>query len=136
MAKRWRIASHDPDRIMALQRAAGVPAVVAQLLICRGIVDAGPAREFLDPKLSGLRDPELLPGARQAAQQLASAVAEGRRIVVYGDYDADGMTGTSILLLASDSLAQMPAPTCPIEWTKATACTTTHCGNWPPRARS
>ncbi len=99
MAKRWRIASHDPDRIMALQRAAKVPAVVAQLLICRGIVDAGPAREFLDPKLSGLRDPELLPGARQAAKQLAAAVAAGHRIVVYGDYDADGMTGTSILLL-------------------------------------
>ena len=99
MAKRWRIASHDPNRILALQRAAGVPAVVAQLLVCRGIVDPQRVREFLDPQLNGLRDPDLLPGASQAAHRIAAAAAAGQRIVVYGDYDADGMTGTSILLL-------------------------------------
>ena len=46
MAKRWRIHPHDPDRIAALQQAAGIPAVVAQLLICRGITDPGAARTF------------------------------------------------------------------------------------------
>ena len=62
MSKRWRIHPHDPDRIAALERAAGIPAVVAQLLICRGITDPDAARTFLDPKLSALRDPQLLPG--------------------------------------------------------------------------
>jgi len=99
MAKRWRIAPHDSERIAQLERAAGIPAVVAQLLIGRGIADPQQAREFLAAKLSGLRDPDALPGATAAAKCLAEAVARNQRIVVYGDYDADGMTGTAILLL-------------------------------------
>ena len=97
MAKRWCIRPHDPDRIGGLQRSADIPAVVAQLLICRGISEPAAAREFLDPKLSDLRDPNLLPGCTEAAQRLHAAIEAGRRIVVYGDYDADGMTGTAIL---------------------------------------
>lgn len=99
MPKRWRIASYDSARVAALGQAAGVPAVVAQLLIGRGICDADGVRQFLDVKLSGLRDPELLPGAVRAAELLHAAIRAGRRITIYGDYDADGMTSTSILLL-------------------------------------
>jgi single-stranded-DNA-specific exonuclease len=99
MPKRWRIASYDPARVAALGQAAGVPAVVAQLLIGRGICDANGVRQFLDVKLSGLRDPEELPGAVQAATILHEAIRAGRRITVYGDYDADGVTATSIMLL-------------------------------------
>jgi single-stranded-DNA-specific exonuclease len=97
MPKRWRIHPHDPDRILALERAAGVPAVVAQLLICRGIHDPLLARQFLECKLSDLRPPELLPGVPEAAERIAAAVAARRRIVIYGDYDVDGMTGTALL---------------------------------------
>ena len=99
MAKRWRIHPHDPARIAALQHAAGIPAVVAELLVCRGVTDAAAARDFLDPKLSALRDPELLPGCSLAAERIHAAVRAGRRIAVYGDYDVDGMTGTAILWL-------------------------------------
>ncbi len=99
MAKRWRIHSHDPACVAALQRAAGVPAVIAELLICRGLTDPARAQSFLDPKLSALHDPELLPGCRAAAERLHAALAAKRRIVVYGDYDVDGMTGTAILWL-------------------------------------
>lgn len=98
MAKHWRFAAHDPARTADLQRAVGVPALVAQLLLARGIDDADRARQFLEPKLSGLRDPELLPGVPQAADVLLGAVRAGKRIAVYGDYDADGMTATAILL--------------------------------------
>ena len=97
MAKRWRIQPHDPDRIAALARAARIPAVVAQLLICRGISGPLQARQFLYPKLSDLRDPGDLPGCSQAAEKLHQAIAAGRRIVIYGDYDVDGMTGTAVM---------------------------------------
>jgi len=99
MAKRWHIRSHDPVSIASLQRAAGIPDVVAQLLICRGITDPARARSFLDPKLSDLYDPETLPGCREAAQRIHAAVQANRRIVIYGDYDVDGMTGTAVLYL-------------------------------------
>lgn len=97
MAKRWRIRPHDSARIRALERDAGVSPVVAQLLVARGILTGDEAKTFLNPKLSGLREPELLPGVPAAADRLIAAVRDGRPIVVYGDYDADGITGTSLL---------------------------------------
>jgi single-stranded-DNA-specific exonuclease len=98
MPKRWLIREHDPAQIVRLEREAGVSAVVAQLLVGRGITDPLVARSFLEPKLNGLRDPEELPGVPAAAERLTAAIAAGRSIVVYGDYDADGMTATAILL--------------------------------------
>jgi len=98
MPKIWRIATHDPERVSALERSAGIPSVVAQLLVVRGIDCPQAARDFLDAKLSGLRDPEQLPGAVEAAETLHQAIAAKQRIIVYGDYDADGMTATAILL--------------------------------------
>src|SRR5262249_15458509 len=88
----------DPSLIVRLEREAGVSAVVAQLLIGRGICDPQVARSFLDPKLNGLRDPDELPGIPAAADRLTAAIAAGRPIVVYGHYEADGMTATAILL--------------------------------------
>ena len=99
MPKRWRIATYDSARVAALGRAAGIPPVVAQLLIGRGVCDADGVRQFLDVRLAGLRDPELLPGAVRAAELIHAAIRDGRRITVYGDYDADGITATAILLL-------------------------------------
>lgn len=99
MPKRWRISTHDVARVSALGRAAGVPPVVAQLLICRGISDPQVVRDFLEPKLSDLREPDELPGASEAARILHEGIRAGRRVTVYGDYDADGMTAAAILLL-------------------------------------
>ncbi|NLX98286.1 MAG: single-stranded-DNA-specific exonuclease RecJ [Rhodopirellula sp.] len=97
MAKRWRIHPHDPDSIASLERSARVPAVVAQLLVCRGIRSPEVAHQFLSPKLSALRDPAELPGCADATGRLHEAIAAGKRIIVYGDYDVDGITGTALL---------------------------------------
>ena len=97
MAKRWRIATHDAHDVATLERAAGVPTVVAQLLLARGITDPLLARQFVDPKLTGLREPAELPGATQAAEIIHAAIEAKQRITIYGDYDADGMTATAIL---------------------------------------
>ena len=97
MAKHWRIHPHDAGRIESLERAAGISPIVAQLLLARGIGDHLTARSFLNPKMTELRDPEQLPGLTAAADRVFSAATSGRRIVIYGDYDADGMTATAIL---------------------------------------
>jgi single-stranded-DNA-specific exonuclease len=81
-----------------LERAAGIPNVVARLLVTRGITDPQLARQFVDPKLNGLREPAELPGATRAAEIIYAAVESKQRITIYGDYDADGMTATAILL--------------------------------------
>src|SRR3954470_1958686 len=134
MPKRWRIANHDPARVAALGSAAGIPSVVAQLLIGRGICDPDGAKRFLDVKLSGLRDPEELPGAVRAAEVLHQAIKAGRRITVYGDYDADGVTATAILLTCLKLLGAAPDFYIPTASTKATASTTMPFAPSPPAA--
>ncbi len=100
MTKRWHIAHHDPQRVADLEKAARIPAVVAQLLLCRGISHPEVARTFLDAPMSGLRAPLELPGMLAAAERLLQAVRDGKQIVVYGDYDVDGVSGSSILIEA------------------------------------
>jgi single-stranded-DNA-specific exonuclease len=98
MQKSWRILPHDSGRVESLMRSAGVPPVVAQLLVSRGVYRADDARLFLESKLTGLRDPMELPGVPQASAIVLDAIQKSVPITIYGDYDADGMTGASILV--------------------------------------
>ncbi|MCE9525235.1 MAG: single-stranded-DNA-specific exonuclease RecJ [Planctomycetales bacterium] len=76
-----------------------MPPSVAQLLLCRGVHDPEHVKTFLESKLTGLRDPDELPGCAAAAERVHAAIRDKRKIVIYGDYDADGMTGTAILII-------------------------------------
>ncbi|MEZ6101191.1 MAG: single-stranded-DNA-specific exonuclease RecJ [Pirellulaceae bacterium] len=98
MGKRWRIKPHDVGQVMQLERAAQVPPVVAQLLVHRGIVTRERAADFLEARMSDLRDPASLPGMDEAASAIFAAVSDKKKITIYGDYDADGMTATGILV--------------------------------------
>ncbi len=97
MRRYWRIEAHRGDTIKAVVRDLGVSAVVAQILVNRGLSDATSARRFLDPQLQDLHPPEFLPGCDEAVSMLWDDIQAGSRIVVYGDYDADGITATAIL---------------------------------------
>lgn len=98
MRRRWRVIPHDGGRVDRLVRTSGLPPVVSQILVSRGIVEADQASRFLATKLSGLRDPQELPGVSAATEVIGEAIRSGLAIVVYGDYDADGMTGSAILV--------------------------------------
>lgn len=98
ISKRWQFHPHDESKVQHLHRSAGIAPVVAQLLVSRGVADPQVASRFLDAKLADLRDPDLLPGMEQAAARVHRAIAEKSPIMIYGDYDADGMTSTSILM--------------------------------------
>ncbi len=71
--------------------------LIERLLGVRGLRDPDAVRRFCEPRLSDLHDPSLLPGADAAAGVLVDAVRRGRRIVIYGDYDVDGVTAAAIL---------------------------------------
>ena len=75
-----------------------VSPIVAQLLINRQQTDGRQAERFLTSPLTGLLDPELLPGVDVAVDRLMLAIQEKRKICVYGDYDVDGVTATAIML--------------------------------------
>lgn len=98
MQRKWRVIPHDSSRVDSLIRDANVPPVVAQLLVGRGVYTAADAGTFLATKLTGLRPPETLPGVARALPILKAAIEDKRPIVIYGDYDCDGMTGAAILV--------------------------------------
>jgi single-stranded-DNA-specific exonuclease len=97
MSARWRLKPFDQARVAAFSREAGVSLLLAQILLNRAINDPAAAQAFLKAHLKSLHDPELLPGAAEAADRLVRAIRESRKIVIYGDYDVDGVCGTSIL---------------------------------------
>ena len=97
MARVWRYAVHDEPRVRSLSGELNVPPLVAQVLLARGVDSAEAAREFLSARLLDLHDPALLPGINEAADRIVEAIAAERQITIYGDYDVDGVTGTSLL---------------------------------------
>lgn len=95
----WRFSSHDTAAVKTMAERCGISPVVARLLLQRKVETTDAVTAFLKPKLSDLRNPSLLPGMAAATERIMASVGTGEPIVIYGDYDADGMTGTSILYL-------------------------------------
>ncbi len=96
MPKQWIIQTPSTDRDAFASRW-GVPALVAQLLINRGVDPESQSGAFLSPQLKDLHPPSELPGATNAAEVIVAAIRGGKKIVLYGDYDVDGTTGVAIL---------------------------------------
>lgn len=95
---RWTLERPEAETVAALMRSQSVPELVAQLLVNRGIESATAAREHLVPDLKRLHDPFLLPGMRRATERLRGAIERDEMILVHGDYDVDGVTGTTLLV--------------------------------------
>ena len=94
--RKWAI--HTPwDGARRLATSLKISPIVAQCLHNRGLDDPQSARAFLQPRLNNLHPPEALVGAAPAAERLVQATQKGQRIVIYGDYDVDGISGTAIL---------------------------------------
>lgn len=81
----------------AVAQAGGAGRLVDRVLAARGWTDPLGCSQFLDPRLTHLREPSLLPGVDRAAERLLQALRADQTIVIYGDYDVDGVTATAIL---------------------------------------
>lgn len=110
---RWELARVDPIRRAALAREAGVSSVTAALLLRRGIEDGAAARRFLHPSEAGLHDAGLLRGADEAADLLVATARRERRVVVFGDYDVDGVTAVAQLRAALGRIGADAVPFIP-----------------------
>ena len=97
MPRKWCFQPHDASRVRELAGQLRVSPILAQVLAARGYLAADSARSFLDSKLTELHDPELLPGVPAAADRIVAAIQAQRKVVIYGDYDVDGVTATSLL---------------------------------------
>src|SRR6266540_5477210 len=101
---KWLLSGSDDGVISALAEQAGLHPLIARLMVIRGITGAPGARSFLACDLSSISDPGVFNQMDKAVARIRAAIARSEQIVVYGDYDVDGVTGASILFLALKQL--------------------------------
>lgn len=97
VSRRWEHAPHDADAAARLAAELGVTPRLAGLLIGRGLGDPAAAHAFLDTGPSALHDHRTLRGVKEAVETIHGAIARGEKITIYGDYDVDGLTGSTVL---------------------------------------
>jgi single-stranded-DNA-specific exonuclease len=103
---------HDPEVAGRLASSLTIPDAAARVLAARGF-DESSAREFLEPSSARLHDPFLLAGVPEAARRLAESARRGGRIVVFGDYDCDGVGALAILTTVLSRLGADARPFIP-----------------------
>jgi len=97
MKFRWSVAPAQPALANVLANELNIGNLLAQCLLNRGLTEPEVISRFLQPKLKQLADPFLLPNMEAAVARLFCARDRGERLVIFGDYDVDGVTATALL---------------------------------------
>lgn len=98
MNKSWKIFKPEEELSNALSQEFKISPLTAQVLLNRGIRNNAQAEMFLNPRLGQLRDPMEIPDIAEAAKRVLAAKNKGEKVLVFGDYDVDGVTGIAILI--------------------------------------
>ena len=114
MSAQFKIKAADPASVARLERELGLPRFVAATLVARGLADPAAARRFLSPSLDrDWLDPYGIPGMSDVADALEAAVKRGEHIVVFGDFDLDGISATTVLTRGLRALGAHASPFIP-----------------------
>lgn len=96
----WQVVeTHDADKVESFAQELNSSHVLARVLLNRGIDAVEDARRYFIPKIEHLHDPFLMTGMTAAVERIGQALRDREKILVFGDYDVDGTTATSLLLL-------------------------------------
>jgi len=98
MKFRWSLAPPQPPLAAQLAASLNLPPLLAQCLLNRGLTEPASITGFLQPRLKQLADPFLLPNMAAAVRRLLLARERSEPLVIFGDYDVDGVTSTALLL--------------------------------------
>lgn len=109
MDRNWIVTKTNPEFLNYLSKEASISAVLAQVMVNRGFKDADSIKDFLYPSLSNLHDPFLMPDMAKAVERICSAIEKNETVFIYGDYDADGITSTALLV---STLRNLGVDTC------------------------
>lgn len=95
--KNWKLREIEDGPVQELARLSLLPVPLARALSLRGVAVAGDVDRFLNPRLSDVVDPFILPDMEPAVTRIWKAIRDGESIVVYGDYDVDGVTSAALM---------------------------------------
>lgn len=95
--KKWQIQMPDKEKVKALETALDIPAITAKILVARGFEEPSAAQEFLNMDETVVHDPFLLHGMDVAVARIKQSIESNEKILIYADYDADGITSATVL---------------------------------------
>jgi len=95
--KIWKVYTADRIKEEELAKKLNISKYIAHLLLCRGIDSIETAEKFLNPSMNDMHDPFLFDGMDKAVERINQAIEKEEHILIYGDYDVDGITGVSLL---------------------------------------
>ena len=100
--KKWvlRGCKTPYNEIVKISKELNIPIIIGQLLAVRGYDSKEKIQKYFNASMSRLHEPEMMKDMHKGCEILLSAIKDGKKIAVFGDYDADGITSTSILMLA------------------------------------
>ena len=101
---RWHVRQPDDKIVEHLQQTGGYSEPVARVLVNRGYFDMDSVERFMEANLQMLHDPMKLDGMIEAAERTYAAIESGDKIVIYGDYDVDGVTSSALLVKVLEEL--------------------------------
>ncbi len=104
MQKIWNVKSSNEDFRIKLCNSLNISPIFAQILINRNLQDPEVARRFLYADISNCYDPFLLKGMDKASHRIKKAIENKEKILIYGDYDVDGITSSALLKIVLGKL--------------------------------
>ena len=97
MIKKWQIYDTDEDKVNELVTKYDINELLATILVNRDIVDEQKLEIFLNPTRNNFHDPFLMPDMEKAVERIIKAINSKEKVIIYGDYDADGITSITVL---------------------------------------
>ncbi len=97
MDKRWKIAEVDENKVASLHQSLSINKSLCKILVQRGMDTFEKAKDFFRPQLSQLHDPFLMKDMDKAVERILTAINNGQKILVFGDYDVDGTTSVATM---------------------------------------
>ncbi len=97
MNKKWEIYTQEKEIVEKISKRFNISPLIASIIVNRGITNENDIRVFLYPNRSDFYDPFLLPDMQTAVERVINAIKNKEKMVIYGDYDVDGITSIAVL---------------------------------------
>ena len=97
MNKRWEVYEENIEEVRRIENEFNIPDLIAKVLVNRNITDDEKIKTYLNPTRNDFHDPFLMPDMEKAVSEILKAIKEKQKVIIYGDYDVDGITSITVL---------------------------------------
>ena len=97
MRKKWEFYEVNEEKAIEIAQKHSINLLLAKILVNRGIVEENQINVFLNPTRQNFHDPLQMPDMKIARDRVISAISNQEKVIIYGDYDVDGITSTTVL---------------------------------------